>query len=91
MAPGRRRGAFPKPAFDLNGWQRFDPPASPRRLAAAAALFLLLLGATTVFLWNAHVLPLPQQLGAGAAIVAGLWGVGALSTARHPPRPLAAA
>ena len=82
---------FPKPAFELDRWQRYDPPAGRARLAAAASLFVLLLGATTVFLWNAHALALPAQLAAALAIVAGLWGVGVLSTPPGRPQQTAAA
>ena len=54
--------------------------------AIASALFALLLGATSVFLWNAHGLSVAQQAAGAAAIVAGLWAVGRLTTpgARGP-------
>jgi sterol desaturase/sphingolipid hydroxylase (fatty acid hydroxylase superfamily) len=71
---------WPKPAFDITAVQRFDPPLSRRAGVAAAGLFALLLGGTAWLLWHAHLLG-PVPLGAGAAaIVAGLWGVGALCT-----------
>ena len=92
---------WPQPAFDLARVQRFDPPTTPAALAAAVALFSASLGLTAWFLWNAHRLPLVQQLGLAALVLAALWAVGALSgrepaahapTARtgHPP-PVAAA
>lgn len=48
---------------------------------------LLVLNGTTAFLWNEHLLALPQKLLAAAAIVAGLWGVGALCTPRAQAMP----
>jgi sterol desaturase/sphingolipid hydroxylase (fatty acid hydroxylase superfamily) len=72
---------FPKPPFDITR-PRYDPPASPAAQWAAAVLFLLLLGATSAFLWNAHTLTPAQQGGGAAAIVAGLWLVGRLTTPR---------
>ena len=73
---------WPKPAFDIRKVTRYDPPLSRGAAWASVALFVVLLNATTVFLWNAHKLSLPQQLAAVAAIVAGLWVVGAVCTGR---------
>jgi alkylglycerol monooxygenase len=87
---------WPLPAFELARVQRFDPPATPAALAAAVALFVVALNLTAWFLWNAHHLPLLQQLGLAAAVMAALWAVGVLSgrdaaaTARTG-RPLPAA
>jgi len=81
---------FPKPAFVVQDLQRYDPAMSRARQALAGALFVALLGATTAFLWNAHTLPLPQQLAAAAAIIAGLWAVGALCEGRASPLRIAA-
>jgi sterol desaturase/sphingolipid hydroxylase (fatty acid hydroxylase superfamily) len=78
---------FPKPAFELEALRRYDPPLSAAAGWAAALLFLALLGATSLFLWNAHRLAWPQQALAAAAIVAGLWAVGALTTPRPQARP----
>lgn len=72
----------PKPAFALHAVECYDPPASRAALAAAVLVFLLLLGATTSFLWSAHTLALPAQLGAAAAIVLALWLVGLLCESR---------
>ena len=74
---------WPKPAFDIARMQRHDPALPARAAAAACVLFALALGATAAFLWFAHRLSLPEQLGAGAAIVLLLVGVGAVTT----PRP----
>ena len=76
---------WPKPAFDLQRVERYDPPMTRRAQLAAVAVFGLLLAATTLFLWNAHVLSWPQRGAAAAGIVALLWAVGWLSE----PRPRA--
>ncbi len=78
---------WPKPAFDIRAVQRFDPPLPSRAALAASALFVLLLAATALLLWHAHLLSGTLLWGSAAAIVAGLWGVGALCT----PRPAAVA
>jgi len=78
---------WPKPAFDIRAVQRFDPPLPSRAALAASALFVLLLAATALLLWHAHLLSGTLLWGGAAAIVAGLWGVGALCT----PRPAAVA
>ena len=62
-------------------------PLSRAAAWAAGALFLLLLVATSLLLWNAHTMTLGQQLGAAAAIVAGLWLVGAVCTPRGEVMP----
>ena len=69
---------FPRALFDLAGVRRWDPPAGRRASLAAAALFVVLLAATVLLLWNSHRLGLPAQVGASAAILAGLWAVGRL-------------
>ena len=78
---------WPRPAFDIRAVQRFDPPLPSRAALAASALFVLLLAATALLLWHAHLLSGTLMWGGAAAIVAGLWGVGALCT----PRPAAVA
>jgi len=85
MPPGWRpadvAARCPKPAFALQR-ERFDPPTSVSSRWAAGGVFVLLLGATTAFLWFAHVLGAAQQLGGAAAIVLGLTLVGSLMTPR---------
>jgi hypothetical protein len=76
---------FPKPAFELARVQRWEPALSPTAAAVAAGLFAALLGATAAFLWNAHLLSVPEKAAAVAAIIAGLWAVGAVSTPRRAP------
>jgi hypothetical protein len=58
---------------------------SRRASTLAAALFVTLLGATSLFLWHAHRLATPWQIGGAAAIVAGLWLVGRLGEGRPVP------
>jgi sterol desaturase/sphingolipid hydroxylase (fatty acid hydroxylase superfamily) len=86
MPPGWRpadvAARFPKPRFELDR-QRYDPPVGAGALWAAAGLFAMLLVATSAFLWAAHTLPLVQQAAGAAAIVAGLWAVGWLTTPRQ--------
>ena len=76
---------FPRPAFDIAARRRYEPAVSRRASAFAAGLFFALLGATSLFLWHAHRLPLPWQLAGAAAIVAGLWLVGRLGAGRFAP------
>jgi sterol desaturase/sphingolipid hydroxylase (fatty acid hydroxylase superfamily) len=63
---------WPKPAFDIGALQRYDPPMSRAQAAAAGLLFAALLGATALFLWNAHRLGAWQQAGAAVAMIGGL-------------------
>jgi alkylglycerol monooxygenase len=70
---------WPKPAFDLGRWERFDPKLSAWRAAALCALFGLLLAAVTAFLWNAHRMQ-PGTLATAALSIAGaLWLLGSIS------------
>jgi sterol desaturase/sphingolipid hydroxylase (fatty acid hydroxylase superfamily) len=83
MHPGWRppdvAARWPKPAFNLRGVGRFDPPMSRAAQWLAASLFVALLGATALFLWNAHHLSLLQQIAGVAALIAGLCAVGWVS------------
>ena len=40
---------------------------------------MIVLAGTSVFLWNAHRMNLPQQAAAAAALVAMLWLIGVLT------------
>jgi sterol desaturase/sphingolipid hydroxylase (fatty acid hydroxylase superfamily) len=71
---------WPKPAFDIARVERYDPSVPRGRQVAAFVLFVALLGATSVFLWFSHAMPLPLLAGAALAIAAGLWLVGLLTT-----------
>ena len=76
---------FPKPEFDITRVERYDPPMSPAAQWAAAGLFVALLGATSLLLWNAHRMSLPQQAAAALGVIGGLWVVGWVSE-RGPQR-----
>jgi sterol desaturase/sphingolipid hydroxylase (fatty acid hydroxylase superfamily) len=78
---------WPKPAFDLERVVRYDPPMSRGAQRAALAVFGVLLAATTLFLWNAHLLSWPQRAAAATGVVALLCVVGWLS---EPRRTIAA-
>jgi sterol desaturase/sphingolipid hydroxylase (fatty acid hydroxylase superfamily) len=94
MPPGWRPAdvaeSWPKPAFDIATLQRFDPPLPPRAAALAAALFVAVLAALGLFLWHVHRLAAAEQLLGGAAIVAALWVIGALTAPRRTLPELAA-
>jgi len=85
MHPGWRpadvAARFPKPAFDIARVERYDPPMSRPAQWLAVGLFVALLGATSLLLWNAHRMGLPQQALGALGIVAGLWAVGRVSEA----------
>jgi alkylglycerol monooxygenase len=72
---------FPKPAFDIARVERYDPPMSATAQWVAIGLFAVLLVATSLLLWNAHRMNLPQQALGALGIVAGLWAVGRVSEA----------
>jgi sterol desaturase/sphingolipid hydroxylase (fatty acid hydroxylase superfamily) len=86
---------WPKPAFAVERFERWDPPAPRSRQVLAFCLFAALLAGTTLFLWHSHALAWPERIGAAAALVAALWAVGRLSegapiagsTASDTPRP----
>lgn len=75
---------WPKPPFEIARMQRWDPTVPRPAAAGAIVLFVLALAATAAFLWFAHTLSLAEQLGAAAAIVLLLLGVGAVTTPREP-------
>jgi sterol desaturase/sphingolipid hydroxylase (fatty acid hydroxylase superfamily) len=85
MHPGWRpaevAARWPKPAFDLQRVQRYDPPLARGAAGLALLVFGALLAATTALLWNAHRLSPAQQAAAAAAIVVALWIVGRLCEA----------
>ena len=67
---------WPKPAFEIGRRERYDPPMSRAAQGLALAVFVALLGATALFLWNAHRLTPALQAASAAAMIAGLWLVG---------------
>jgi sterol desaturase/sphingolipid hydroxylase (fatty acid hydroxylase superfamily) len=72
----------PRPAFNAQQLQRYDPPMGRGAAALATLLFAAVLGATSAFLWLAHTLTLQQQVLGAAAILAALSAVGALTQPR---------
>ena len=87
MHPGWRPAdvarRWPRPAFDLQRVERFDPAMSAAAQRLVLALFVAMLGATTLFLWNAHRLNAAQQAIVAVAIGGGLWLVGRVSESRR--------
>lgn len=82
MPPGWRPGdvatRWPRPAFRIEQQHKYDPALSGARAALALTLFAAVLALTTLFLWNAHRLSLPEQVGGAVVIVAILWAVGSV-------------
>ena len=77
--PADVAAGWPKPPFEIDRLERYDPPMSRAAQGLAAGVFVALLGATALFLWNAHRLTLVQQAQSVAALIAGLWLVGWIS------------
>ena len=73
---------FPRPAFDLQAVQTFDPPMNSRLQWFSAAQFMLLLAGVASFLWVADTLPLVQAAVGVAALWAGMWALGAAMQGR---------
>ena len=73
---------WPKPAFDLQQVQVFDPPLSPAAAWFAGVQFLLLLGGVAAVLWFAGAWPAPTTAILSAALVACYWALGAMMQGR---------
>lgn len=90
MPPGWRpadvAARWPRPAFELERFERFDPAVSSRSTVGALLLFVAALGVTAVLLWQAREWPLADRLLVAGLAVALLWACGALL---HRPGPLA--
>ena len=85
---------WPKPAFDIRCVQRFDPPLARAAGWAAAGLFALALVGLSALLWHAHQLGWAEKLAGGAALIALLWLIGAITQSRSAgvqPAPMASA
>jgi len=80
---------WPKPAFDIQRVQRYDPPTSPRAAALAVALFVAVLVGLGLFLWHVHRMTMAEQLAGSVALVAALWAIGALTQPRGATEPRA--
>jgi hypothetical protein len=77
--PGwRPADAVPAPAFDLAAAGRlYEAPDARPHPALALLQFALMTAATAACLWVAEELAYAQAFGLGAAVIAGLWGLGA--------------
>lgn len=73
---------FPRPAFDIQAVQTFNPPMSQALKWFAAVQFVLLLAGVASFLWVADTLPLAQAAVGVTALWAGMWALGAAMQAR---------
>lgn len=82
---------FPKPAFNLQAFELYNPAAPTTRQWLAAALFLAVLGLTSGFLWFSHQFSLAQQAGGAVGIVVLLWLIGTLCEPRAEPAVTATA
>jgi hypothetical protein len=79
---------WPKPAFDIQRVQRYDPPTSPRAAALAVALFVAVLaGHQCLPVACAPPERWPSSWPARAALVAALWAIGALTQPRGATEP----
>jgi len=82
-APGWR--AASEPAAPATVAVPVDVPVGRARAATACGLFLLSVACTGGLLWRADGLGRAALGGAAAALVAGLWAIGALLDRRLPP------
>jgi sterol desaturase/sphingolipid hydroxylase (fatty acid hydroxylase superfamily) len=74
---------WPRPAFELCGVKRYDPPMAPAAQVAALALFVAALAATTWLLWNAHRYSWGQQAALATVVLVMLGAIGRLSAGRE--------
>ncbi len=73
---------FPRPAFDIEAVQTFNPPMSRSLKWFATVQFVLLLAGVASFLWVADTLPLAQAAVGVTALWAGMWALGAAMQGR---------
>jgi alkylglycerol monooxygenase len=73
---------FPKPPFDMAAVRRFHPPMTRALAWFSVVQFAMLLAGVALFLWHADALPLARSGVWMAALVAGLWAVGAAMQGR---------
>ncbi len=72
----------PRPAFDITTVTPYAPPVARPVAVFAALQFVALLAGVAVFLWQADTAPLAHNIAGFAALLAGLWAVGALLQGR---------
>jgi len=82
--PADLAASDPKPAFDIDRVQRYEPPTSRGVQAFAAFQFVALLGGVAAFLWFADTLAFTTSLVWLGALTAGLWATGAVLQGRMP-------
>jgi uncharacterized membrane protein YhhN len=73
---------FPKPAFEIERLQRYDPPAARAVQWFGGLHFLALLGGVVLFLWHADTLPMAESVVWLAALCTVLWCTGAVLQGR---------
>lgn len=73
---------WPKPAFDLARVQTYAPPLERTEAVFATGLFAALLGGVAAFLWQADTAALAHNAAGFAALLAGVWALGALLQGR---------
>ncbi len=73
---------WPKPAFDINRVQRYDPPVGRAAMLFVAAGFLLLLGGVGALLWTAHAHSATAVAVWSAALLVTFWTLGAVLQSR---------
>ncbi|TWO64997.1 hypothetical protein FN976_27510 [Caenimonas sedimenti] len=73
---------FPKPAFDLERMERYDPPMTSAVAWFGGIQFVVLLQGVAVFLWHVDQMALSQAAVWLAALTAGLWAIGAVMQGR---------
>ena len=78
---------WPKPVFDIASVQRFDPPLSRSAGWLAAGLFAFAVVGLSLLLWHAHQLTRVELLAGGAALLALLWLIGAITAPRSIAAP----
>lgn len=73
---------WPKPAFNMARVQTYAPPLERTEAVFATGLFAALLGGVAAFLWQADTAALAHNAAGFAALLAGVWALGALLQGR---------
>ncbi len=75
---------FPKPAFRIEDWQRFDPPVSASIKIYCGLQFVLVVALGTAFLASVDLQRLGTAVGQALALLLSLWSIGQmLEAGRH--------
>jgi alkylglycerol monooxygenase len=75
---------FPKPAFDIQALQTYQPPMTRAAQWLGVAAFVVMLAAVSEFLWRAESMAQDPQWVWVLSMCAALWTVGALTQGRIP-------